>query len=111
MIVKALKIDKPSEKLEFHEWTHDDIFESKDIFVKFLNWTSGEFTLDLQDDSEGLIVYFPNGYFSIKEIGSIKNHIEFKIKIKSKCFKKGTKIFNQVISILNHLQHFKKEHE
>ena len=90
-----------------YEWLHNDSFENLDTFKKFNNWLSGEFTLYLQDERDGLTVFFPNGSFSIIELEPNSASICFNIEVKSKCFKSGTKIFNQVKSILIHLKHFK----
>lgn len=89
------------------EWLYNDSFENVHTFNKFINWLSGEFTLYQQDEFNGLTVFFPNGCLFIKQLEPNKNRVEFRIEVKSKCLKSGTKIFNQVKSILSHLNHFK----
>jgi len=36
---------------------------SRTLFNKFINWVSAEFDSYFQDNSEGLKVYLPNGWF------------------------------------------------
>jgi hypothetical protein len=61
----------------------EEIIPLKDkvVFSQFVNWVTGEFDLFLQEeDSNGLKVYFPNGWFSI---GCFKNKdLEFDAAIK-----------------------------
>ncbi|MDO5968985.1 hypothetical protein Q4Q35_04120 [Flavivirga aquimarina] len=99
--------EKPNEILNesiHHKWLHDDSFENLYDFNKFINWLSGEFTLYQQDEFHGLTVFIPNGWFSIEQLSLNKNVIEFRIEVKSKCFKSGVKIFNQVKLILKHFK-------
>lgn len=91
------------------EWLHNDSFENIYTFNKFINWLSGEFNLYQQDEFNGLTVFFTNGWLLIKQLETNKNKIEFRIEVKSKCLKSGTKIFNLVKSILSHFKTFQKE--
>ncbi|MDO6759288.1 hypothetical protein Q4566_03680 [Tamlana sp. 2_MG-2023] len=73
------------------------------MYNKYLNWVSGEFELYLQDDSNGLKVYFPSGHLSVRLIQSNRQDIYFEIYVKSKNRAFGTRIHNQVIEVLNQI--------
>ncbi len=106
MIVLEEKTNKKSKDTKLHEWIHDYSFDDISAFKKFINWTSGDFTLYQQDEIHGLTIYFPNGWFSIKEIESTKNPIKFRVLIESSCLKSGTQIFHRVSSVLQHVIRF-----
>lgn len=74
-----------------------------DFYDKFLNWIKGEFDLYLINESlsESLLVYFPNGYFSIKNISKNESFIMMEVKIESKTLDCGTKIAYQITTVLN----------
>lgn len=80
--------------------------ENIDFYDKFLNWTKGEFDLHLIDESEphSLLVYFPNGWFSIKNISKNKPFVNMEIKTDSKTLESGTKIANRIISVFSQLE-------
>ncbi|MFI1772032.1 hypothetical protein [Thalassobellus citreus] len=77
--------------------------ETIDIYLKFINWVAGEFDLFLQDESEGLKVYYPNGWLSIKSDIKLKTEMNLQITIVNKskvvCEKTNTKLD----SIYNHI--------
>lgn len=79
--------------------------ETIGFYDKFLNWTKGEFDLHLIDELEphSLLVYFPNGWFSIKNIFKNESFVIMEIKIESKTLDSGTKIANSIISVFNRL--------
>lgn len=106
MTVLDEEINKVYKDLMPYKCIHKDSFEDLNTFKKFINWLSGEFTLHLQDEQDGLTVFFPNGFFFIKELESNNAYISFKIEVKSKCLKNGNQIFNRVISVLTHLKTF-----
>lgn len=57
------------------------------IYNKFKNWVIGEFDLYLMNESEDLKVYFPNGWFSIRNFYNNDSEtlfVEIKIEGKSK---------------------------
>jgi hypothetical protein len=93
-----------SKEENYHNWLFEDSFEKLDTYEKFLNWMSAEFILYLQDDIDDLTIYFPNGWFSVKNLITNYNDVQFKIEVKSKCLKRGTKIFNEIISVLMHIK-------
>jgi hypothetical protein len=78
-----------------------------DIYNKFTNWVIGEFDLYLMNESDDLKVYFPNGWFSIRNFYTNNNEalfVEIKIEGKSKItnkimLKRLLCIYDQVVSI------------
>jgi len=74
-----------------------------EIYDKFLNWIKGEFDLYQMEEMNGLIVYFPNGWFSITVLSERELDLKIVIKIKSKTLNSGIKIETQVKKIYNHL--------
>ncbi len=93
-----------SNDLGYYEWLQERRFETLDIFKKFINWLSSEFDVYLQDASDGLVVYFPNGYFFISENGNHSEYIKFRIMVRSKCLNKGNAINSKIDMLLNHLK-------
>lgn len=82
----------------YHQLNKNAVFKSKNRYHTFLNWISGEFDLYLQDETNGLQVYFPEGKFHI--INIIENgNIAAEINLKSKNLEKGQLIFNKIVSI------------
>jgi hypothetical protein len=73
-------------------------FTSSKRYYQFLNWVSGEFDLFLQDDTNGLLVYFPEGKFIIKE--SLEKEIFVAhININTTVEKKGEDILEKIMSL------------
>ncbi|MFH4964773.1 hypothetical protein V8G69_07185 [Gaetbulibacter sp. M235] len=58
-----------------------------------------EFTLYMQDDHDGLVVFFPSGWFSIKELFSKNDFVKFSIKTRSKSIAVGNQI-NDIIEVI-----------
>ena len=81
---------------------------NKTLYDKFLNWVSVEFELFLQDNLDGLQIFFPGGYCSITNCETNNNQIEFKVIVKSKYKQKGIQINNQIYAILSHILNLKK---
>ncbi|WP_040473558.1 hypothetical protein [Flavobacterium frigoris] len=79
--------------------------DSKEIYSKLINWVSGEFDVYLQDETSGLIIYYPNGSFSIDCNFQLNDEIiEFIVISKSKksCFNMLVKvifIYNNICQI------------
>jgi hypothetical protein len=88
----------------YHQWTQRKFFISNTLYDKFLNWLSGEFDLYLQDEQNGLEVFFSNGRFSIKKVAENKENIEIEINVKSKNLTIGSSIAHQIMSVYNHLE-------
>tara|TARA_R100001369_G_scaffold92750_1_gene139585 strand:- start:1920 stop:2246 length:327 start_codon:yes stop_codon:yes gene_type:complete len=72
---------------------------NKHLYNKFLNWVSGEFDLYLQDELNGLEVFFPNGRFTIKSIAGTKKDVLIEINVRSKDLKAINSIGNRILSI------------
>lgn len=85
---------------------HTESISNKAEFNRFLNWVSAEYELYLQDNQNGLKIYFPGICLQISEKGYGNGLVNFEINIQSKYEKNGIQISNQVLSILNHLKHF-----
>jgi hypothetical protein len=95
---------KTSFKNSYHHWTQRESIKDKRLYNKFLNWTSGEFDLYLQDELNGLEVFFPQGKFSITTINDSKKAILIEINIKSKDLNVMNTIGNQIISIYHQIE-------
>lgn len=88
----------------YHQWIKRESIDSKQLYNKFLNWISGEFDLYLQEELNGIEVFFPNGKFSIKAIEEKKKNIEIEINLRSKDLKSINTIGNQIISIHHQIE-------
>jgi hypothetical protein len=73
------------------------------FYDKFLNWIKEEFDLYLMNESlsESLLVYFPNGCFSVKNISKTEPFVIVEVKIVSKTLDCGTKTANQITAVIN----------
>ena len=100
-MTKEIKI---SFKNSYHHWTQRESIMDKRLYNKFLNWISGEFDLYLQDELNGLEVFFPQGKFSIKTIEESKKDILIEINIKSKDLNVMNTVGNQIISIYHQIE-------
>jgi hypothetical protein len=66
----------------------------------FLSWVSGAFDLYLQDEFNGLHVFFTEGNFYIKnEVENVKVIVE--INLESKALENGQMIFDKIMSVYN----------
>ncbi|WP_296383458.1 hypothetical protein [Winogradskyella sp.] len=88
----------------YHQWIQRESFASNLLYDKFLNWLSGEFDLYLQDEQNGLDVFFLNGRFSVKKVAVYKENIEIEINVISKDMSIGNSIANQIMSVHNHFE-------
>lgn len=86
----------------YHKWTLIKPIGSTAFFEDFLNWVSGEFDLLLQEDANGLQVYFPNGSFNIKKVIHIDNSTNLEINVYSKVIRIGESYFNKISSLHQH---------
>ncbi len=71
-----------------------------ECYNHFLNWMKGEFDLYLQENYDGLKIYFPNGWFTIYKDGGDIKPIHVEIEIKTKSLKDGKKIESHIKSVL-----------
>lgn len=74
-----------------------------EIYYKFLNWIKGEFDLYQMEELDGLIVYYPNGWFSITVLHERELDLNIVIKIKSKTLNSGIKMESQIKNLYSHL--------
>ena len=82
--------------------TYENI-KTIEIYDKFLNWIKGEFDLYQMEELDGLIVYYPNGRFSISNLSERELDFNIMIKIKSKTLDSGLIIESQIKKIYSHL--------
>ena len=82
----------------YHQLNKKASFNSNKKYNTFLNWVSGEFDLYLQDESNGLYVYFPEGKFHIKN-NTDNGDVVAEINLESKILEKGQVIFNKIMSV------------
>ncbi|MDG1194402.1 hypothetical protein SAMN04487762_0079 [Polaribacter sp. Hel1_33_78] len=84
----------------YHQLNKKTLFDSNKRYYTFINWVSGEFDLYLQDESNGLHVYFPEGKFHItNEVDN--GNIIVQINLQSKILENGQLIFNKIMSVYN----------
>jgi hypothetical protein len=86
-----------------HQLIREATFTSSNGYNKFINWVSGEFDLYLQDKSNGLDVFFPNGKLNIKKAIDQDNTLVAKINFESKLQNQGTDIINKIMALYNQL--------
>tara|TARA_R110002049_G_scaffold17238_1_gene67390 strand:- start:4318 stop:4713 length:396 start_codon:yes stop_codon:yes gene_type:complete len=79
-----------------------DIIKTNGIYERLINWVTGEFDLFLQNESELLEVYFPNGWFSIRSFKN-KNQELIEIKVEGKSRIACQNIMSQLEIIYNHV--------
>ena len=62
-----------------------ETIRSIELYKKFINWVVGDFDLYLKtNDSKGLKVYFPNGWFSIGSFIDKEEIVNIEIKVRSR---------------------------
>ncbi len=92
----------------YYELANIESIPNKALYKTFINWVSGEFELFLQDNLDGLQIFFPGGYCYITGTESNHDGIGFKIMVRSKYKQKGIQINNQVYAILGHVIKLKR---
>ncbi|MEE9408924.1 MAG: hypothetical protein V3V28_12715 [Polaribacter sp.] len=86
----------------YHQLNKKTNFSSSNSYYTFINWVSGEFDLYLQDETNGLHVFFPEGNFHIKN--EIENgKIVAEINLESRILEKGQYVFDKIMSVYSHL--------
>lgn len=85
------------------KYNHLIHFENKknSMYHQLINWISGEFDLNLKDDSKGLKVFIPNGLIYVKEKSDKAN---ITIEVKSNSLKKSEELTNRVNSLFSRLE-------
>lgn len=89
-----------SYKAPFHKLNKKTLFNSKVKYNTFLNWISGEFDLFLQDESNGLKIFFPEGKFHIKN-NIDQGKIIAEINLESRTLDSGQLIFDKIMYVYN----------
>lgn len=85
----------------YHQLIRKTTFSSSKRYHKFINWVSGEFDLYLQDESNGLHVFFPEGKFHIKSDTESDTTVVAEIHLKSKVLQKGIDMIDEIMSVYN----------
>ncbi|PKQ44409.1 hypothetical protein [Confluentibacter flavum] len=81
-------------------------FKTIELYQKFINWVSGEFDLYLQEESMGLKVYYPNGWFAFEKKNKHTSNFSVEILVKGKSRIDCQKILFQLDLIYNHVACF-----
>ncbi|MDD7915320.1 hypothetical protein [Polaribacter ponticola] len=90
------------------QFSYVDCLNNLNDFDNLINWLSNEFILYLQEENQGMKVYFPNGWFTIRFIKDGKNSYEVLINSKSKFT--FTKIKEELLQAIQRFKHIKKEY-
>ena len=77
--------------------------KSHQFYEKYLNWVQGEFVLFQIDDLDGLKVYCPSCWITIKMKENDTDILKFEINIKSKSKNTGLRVFQRIESVYNNL--------
>lgn len=100
-ILKSTKSNMKSSPFQIEEIVQ---LKNNVVFSRFVNWVTGEFDLFLQDEnSKGLKVYFPDGYFSIGRFENADIEFGFAMKVEGKSKVACQGIMNQLMQIYKHL--------
>tara|TARA_B110000285_G_C14810751_1_gene461850 strand:- start:360 stop:653 length:294 start_codon:yes stop_codon:yes gene_type:complete len=93
----------------FHQYQKEVLFISTKKYYQFLNWISGEFDLFLQDETNGLKVYFPEGNFLIK-VSTENESVLAHINLSTNAEKKGEDILNKIMLLYKLLLNLEQKH-
>jgi DNA mismatch repair ATPase MutS len=83
-----------------------ETIKTNGFYERLINWVTGEFDLYLKNESEILKVYFPNGWFSIRNFKDEKNQNLIEIKIEGKSRIACQKMMIQLEHVYNHVLSF-----
>lgn len=86
---------KTTFSLAHHNLNKQLCFNSSNGYNLFLNWVSSEFDLFLQEESNGLQVYFPDGCLTIKS-GDNNNNLTANIDLQYKFLEKGQNLIHKI---------------
>ncbi len=75
------------------------------IYNKFINWVAGEYDLNLMNEEDGLKVYFPSGWFSIRSFNN-DSKINLEIKVEGKSKKICDKITDELLNVHNRVSNY-----
>ena len=87
----------------YHTFTERKSFSNINTYKKFLNWVSGEFDLNLQDESDTLKIFFPTKRLTIKRKPIYNDNIEAEINIESRIIHEGFKLKEKLETIYQNL--------
>ena len=81
--------------LDRHNLNKQLCFNSSNGYNLFLNWVSSEFDLFLQEESNGLQVYFPDGCLTIKSADK-NNNLMANNDLQYKFLEKGQSLIHKI---------------
>ncbi len=87
----------------YYSWKHSEPGISVERYEKFVNWVSGEYDLLLQDETDGLIVFSPNGWVSINNAPDTGGQINLMLTVNHKSKKESDKIISELCEIYRHV--------
>ena len=94
----------------FH-FKKEEIIKTKGLYERVINWVSGEFDLYLKNESEILKVYFPNGWFTIRNIKDENSNEFIEIIVEGKSRIACQNMMNQLESIYSYIVSFSEARE
>jgi hypothetical protein len=74
-----------------------------ELYNQFLNWLKGEFDLYLMEESDGLKIYFPTGFFWVTLSSDNEKDFSIEIEIISKTPKTTDQMVFRIDTLYNHL--------
>ena len=95
-------MDISTDGLYFNFIKHENV-ASIELYHKFLNWISGEFDLYQKDEFNGVKVYYPNGWFTIKNTSQSEVIISMEINVVCKSRKIGLITVEKIELLFNRL--------
>lgn len=84
----------------FHQLKKKAFFDSNNKYQTFLNWVSAEFDLFLQDETNGLKIFFPEGKFHINNNNNY-GKVVAEINLESRTIDGGQVVFDKIIYVYN----------
>lgn len=82
----------------------NETIENIEFFNQFVNWLEGEFDLFLMEESDGLKVYFPNGFFWVTLFSDNEKYLSIEIKIISTNLKTTNQMALKIDTLYNQLK-------
>lgn len=87
----------------YHLFSEQKSFTNINMYKKFLNWVSGEFDLNLQDESDNLKIFFPTRKLTITRKPTDDDNILVEINIESRVIHEGFKLKEKLEMIYQNL--------
>ena len=88
----------------YYKLIHKESVGNLEMYLKLINWVSGEFDVYLQDESSSLVIYYPSGWLSIKCNLQRETKIIVEFTVISKSKKSCQNMFIQLAIIYNHMR-------